>query len=89
MIYSQWLGYLKCTNAEYFGAEAVAAYQADLQVNFVYAHTSGHAAVVNLQAFAAALQPKALVPIHTEYADKYKEFFDNVAEYSDGTVYEV
>lgn len=89
VIYSQWLGYLKCTNDVYFGAEAVAAYQNDPQVNFVYAHTSGHAAVEDLKTFAAAIQPKALVPVHTEYADKYKELFDNVVEYSDGSVYEV
>lgn len=89
VIYSQWLGYLKCTNDEYFGAEEVAAYQSDPQVDFVYAHTSGHAAVEDLQTFAAALKPKLLVPVHTEYSYQYKELFDNVAEYSDGAVYEV
>lgn len=89
LIYSQWLGYLKYTNDEYFGAEEVSAYQNDPQVDFVYAHTSGHAVVKDLQTFAALFQPKALVPVHTEYADKYKELFDNVVEYNDGTAYEV
>ena len=49
LIYSQWLGYLKMTNEEYFGAEQVAAYQNDPLVNFTYAHTTGHATLDTLK----------------------------------------
>lgn len=78
VIYSQWQGYLQFKNSEYFGAENMAAYRDDPQVNFVYAHTSGHATVMDLKKFAAALKPKKLIPIHTEFSDKFKEHFDDV-----------
>lgn len=87
VIYSQWLGYLK--NKDYFGSVEMSAYQNDPQVNFVYAHTSGHATVEDLKKFAMALNPKMLVPIHTEHKDKFKEIFNNVIELSDGQTLKV
>jgi len=84
VIYSQWLGYLQCSDADYFGAEAVASYQTDPQINFVYAHTSGHATVEDLKRFAGALQPKVLVPVHTEFGGNFDGFFDNVCAIGDG-----
>lgn len=78
VIYSQWLGYLKCINDEYFGAEEFATYWRDPQINFVYAHTSGHATVEDLKAFAQAMKPKQLVPIHTEHSDQFSQFFENI-----------
>jgi len=78
VIYSQWRGYLKCENTEYYGAEEIAAYRNDPQVNFVYAHTSGHATRDILKTFAAAINPGKLVPIHTEHRDKYAQHFSNV-----------
>lgn len=84
VIYSQWLGYLQLKNTDYFGAEEMASYRDDPQVNFVYAHTSGHATVKDLEDFANALKPKQLIPIHTEYSGKFKEIFNNVVEIEDG-----
>ena len=78
VIYSQWLGYLSSMDSDYYGAEAIAGYQSDPQVNFVYAHTSGHATVEDLQKFAEALKPKILVPVHTECGNLYNDFFENV-----------
>jgi ribonuclease J len=78
VIYSQWLGYLSFSDGDYYGAEAIAAYRNDPQINFVYAHTSGHATVRDLQTFAKALRPKMLVPVHTGYRDMFGEMFDNV-----------
>jgi ribonuclease J len=78
VIYSQWLGYLSSTSSDYFGAKEIAAYKHDPQVNFVYAHTSGHATVKDLQKFATALKPKTVVPIHTEHAGSYNTLFNNV-----------
>jgi len=83
IIYSQWLGYLKCSNEEYFGSEEFSAYRSDPKVNFVYAHTSGHATVEDLQEFAQAIKPKQLVPIHTEHSDQFDKLFDNVFEMND------
>src|SRR6185369_10271485 len=78
VIYSQWLGYLSCSDDDYYGAEAMAAYRKDPQVNFVYAHTSGHATVTDLKKFANALKPKMLVPVHTECGEAFKALFKNV-----------
>jgi ribonuclease J len=80
VIYSQWLGYLKSSNNEYYGAEAMSAFQSDPQINFVYAHTSGHATIEDLQRFAGALEPKALVPIHTENSEQFSHCFCNVRQ---------
>lgn len=78
VIYSQWLGYLTYTDTDYYGAEAMSEFRNDPQINFVYAHTSGHATVEDLQRFAGALNPKMLVPVHTEYGNRYQEYFNNV-----------
>lgn len=89
VIYSQWLGYLKFKNSEYFGAENIAVFRNDPQVNFVYAHTSGHATVKDLKEFANALKPKQLIPIHTEFSSKYNELFDNVHVIDDNQELEI
>ncbi|MGD0236764.1 MAG: MBL fold metallo-hydrolase [Syntrophorhabdales bacterium] len=86
VIYSQWLGYLSYSDADYYGAEAIAAYRNDPQVNFVYAHTSGHATVKDLQRFAAAIKPRMLVPIHTEHANVYSQRFKDVVQLRDGEI---
>lgn len=83
VIYSQWLGYLSCSNVGYYGAEAMAAFRNDPQMNFVYAHTSGHATVEDLQRFTDALKPKMLVPVHTEHGLFFNSQFDNVAVLQD------
>jgi len=84
VIYSQWLGYLDGKHSDYFGSDRIAAYGEDPEVNFVYAHTSGHAPVEDLQRLAAALKPKILVPIHTEYASDFGDLFVNVMTLQDG-----
>ena len=91
VIYSQWLGYLSYSNKDYYGAEAMAAYKrGDIpDIDFHYAHTSGHAPVEDLQKFAAAFKPKMLVPIHTEFGSKYKELFDNVRVIDDNQLLEI
>jgi ribonuclease J len=89
VIYSQWLGYLSCSDDDYYGAEAITGYQDDPQVNFVYAHTSGHATVGDLQKFAKALRPKKLVPIHTEIPQQFIDSFDSVQLLEDGCVLDI
>jgi ribonuclease J len=84
VIYSQWLGYLSNPGPDYYGSEAMAAYRSDPQVKFVYAHTSGHATVEDLQTFAKALQPRMLVPVHTEHGASFSKLFDNVTQLVDG-----
>lgn len=89
VIYSQWLGYLNCSNDEYYGAAAIAAYREDGDVNFVYAHTSGHAVLADLKRFADAVKPTSLIPIHTEHAVEYEDHFGNVLKLADKEVFEL
>jgi hypothetical protein len=87
VIYSQWLGYLDGTHAEYFGSDEISAFRSDPAVNFIYAHSSGHAPLKDLQKLAAALKPKMLVPIHTEDADGFRSQFENVTTLKDGETF--
>jgi ribonuclease J len=89
VIYSQWLGYLNCSDEEYYGAEAVSAFRGDVNVNFVYAHTSGHAVLDDLKRFAEALKPKSLIPVHTEYGALYAEHFSDTIMVNDNDLYTV
>jgi ribonuclease J len=84
VIYSQWLGYLDGNHADYFGSDRISACRSDSAVNFVYAHTSGHAPVEDLKKLAAALNPRMLVPIHTEHGEDFSQHFANVVTYNDG-----
>ena len=87
VIYSQWLGYLDGNHTDYFGSDKIAAFRTDPCVNFVYAHTSGHAPLKDLQKLAAALEPKALIPIHTEDAEGFSSAFANVCVVDDGVCF--
>ena len=84
LIYSQWLGYLDGSHPDYYGSNRISAYRDDPEVNFVYAHTSGHAAVEELKRLAAALKPRKLVPIHTEHGEDFSQIFENVVTLNDG-----
>jgi len=87
VIYSQWLGYLDGSHPKYIGSNEVAAYRHDPAVNFVYAHTSGHAPVADLQRLAAALKPRMLVPIHTEHGEDFSQVFASVVTLNDGEMH--
>lgn len=87
IIYSQWLGYLK---EEYSDSKSVTMFN-ELQekYNWVYAHTSGHADLDALKKFALSLQPKKLIPIHTEHKEEFEAHFENVAIMMDNESYEI
>jgi ribonuclease J len=89
VIYSQWQGYLDGSHHHYFGAEQIAELRDCPEINFVYAHTSGHAPLKDLQSFASALKPKTLIPIHTEHGDMFENHFDNVVTLTDGIPFEL
>lgn len=52
-------------------------------------HTSGHASPADLRAFASAVAPRAVVPIHGENWDTEGGSFDNVRRLADGETMEV
>ncbi len=86
VIYSQWLGYLKQNNQDHYGSQEISSYVNDKAVNFVYAHTSGHATEDDLKKFAEALKPKKIIPIHTEFKNDYIALFNNVLTLNDNEV---
>jgi ribonuclease J len=69
LIYSMWEGYLTEKFKDY-------CKQKGIEIESV--HTSGHATIEDLRAFAKALNPKMLVPIHTFASEKYQDLFENV-----------
>jgi ribonuclease J len=87
IIYSQWLGYL---TPEFSDEKTVLLYK-KLQedYNWIYAHTSGHADLESLQQFASSLQPKVLIPIHTEHKNEFHAYFENTHILEDGIPFDV
>jgi len=80
IIHSMWEGYL---------APAFKAYCAKKGLLIEDVHTSGHAVPDDLKAFAKALNPAVLIPIHTFFADEYKNLFSNVKVLKDGEEFSV
>lgn len=78
-IWSQWSGYLKNPSGKALSLELD---RKDIPLKII--HTSGHASEQDLKRLAAAVAPKALVPIHTSRPTSYKEMFDNVTVHADG-----
>lgn len=87
VIYSQWLGYLNGNQTSTFGSDRIAALRNDPGAKFVYAHTSGHATLHDLERLAAALNPRILIPIHTERGEEFSRIFANVHALKDGEVF--
>jgi len=87
VLFSQWDGYLDKSRWSSFGAEKMASLQHDPRVHFIYAHTSGHAVLTDLKAFAVALDPKVLVPVHTELGGLSMYQLTNVARLTDGVLF--
>lgn len=77
--YSQWRGYLDQPDGvrlrEWFE---------DAGSKAAHLHTSGHASTADLKAFASAMAPKALVPIHGIAWDDDRTGFENVVRLRDG-----
>lgn len=78
-IWSQWDGYLV--------EERGRTLQADLAARAIplhRCHTSGHAAIGDLQRLAEAVAPRRLVPIHTFHPERFADVFRNVLRVRDG-----
>ena len=84
LTYSLWEGYL-----EQDSSRRVMKWLDDHDIRWQILHTSGHASVTDLKRFAAALAPRALVPIHSFETSRFGEFFDNVIQRDDGEWWDV
>jgi ribonuclease J len=80
LIYSMWDGYLKKSNTKKF-----IDYLTKRKFTLHKVHTSGHADVETLKKMAEVIKPKAIIPIHTFEAGKYKDIFRfPIVELGDG-----
>jgi ribonuclease J len=84
LIYSLWPGYLKRAELSSFHD-----WLKNRNISIVQCHTSGHASPTDLQRFAAAINPRMLVPIHSFATDRFRDFFANVVMKQDGQWWEV
>ena len=76
VIYSMWDGYLKDGRLQ--------AQLDALNIPLSKIHTSGHADTPTLKRLVAALQPKAVTPIHSEHPELFDTLFPNVEARMDG-----
>lgn len=77
--YSQWSGYLKAPDGQ-----ALQAWFDGGGAKANHIHTSGHASPADLRAFANAIAPKALIPIHGLSWDDDQEGFPPIVRIRDG-----
>lgn len=84
LFYSMWAGYLMKDSGlalqDWANANGI-----PLEV----LHTSGHASPADLKCFVAAMNPDALVPVHTFQPERYAELFPRVEMHGDGEWWEV
>jgi ribonuclease J len=82
LIWSMWDGYKEKQEKTLARIEKTGTQMKDL-------HTSGHADIPTLQKFAQTLNPKIIIPMHTQNPKKYKELFDNVRLAADNEVIKI
>jgi len=58
-------------------------------IEIEHVHTGGHVTAEDLKTFADAINPKALILIHTFYGDSYKDLFNNVKVLKDVEALEI
>lgn len=78
-VFSMWSGYLKSTEYVEVSRAFEAAGSAIAQI-----HTSGHASGADLEEFAARIEPRHLVPIHSFDWESHIHRFANVKRLQDG-----
>jgi len=80
LVYSQWWGYYD-SEREFWAAHGIEP---------IHVHTSGHAFVADLQALVRALQPRRIIPIHTQRPEAYAALFGpEVQCLPDGQILEI
>ena len=73
LIYSFWSGYRETEDMKYFLSECK-----KLGLKIVTLHTSGHADENTIKRLIETVNPKVLIPIHTENAERFKKIAPNV-----------
>jgi ribonuclease J len=84
LMYSIWRGYEQAPYTKSFLDLC-----RSLGMTIEYIHASGHAYREQLETAAARLKPAALIPIHTESAETFREFHNNVVLLHNGDKYQL
>ena len=84
LIHSQWEGYSKEDRFR-----KIDTWRQSHGIAFHQVHTTGHASASDLKRIAAALAPKVLVPIHSEFPEKYSELYPYICTRADGEWWDV
>lgn len=79
LIYSLWSGYRESPGTKRFLNAC-----RDLGIDEQPLHTSGHATASAMKKLLDALQPKTIIPIHTEHPERYEKLGWNVRALADG-----
>jgi ribonuclease J len=85
--FSMWRGYLSAPHDSYYSAPLEWLRAAGAEI--AYIHSSGHASPSGLRAFAAAVRPKVVVPVHGAKWDEEAHGFGKVCRLADGETMEV
>ncbi|HZL50017.1 MAG TPA: MBL fold metallo-hydrolase [Terracidiphilus sp.] len=85
--FSMWRGYLSDPFDSYYSAPL--DWLRDAGAEIAYIHTSGHASPADLRAFAAAVRPKMVVPVHGAKWDEESHGFGVVCRLADGETMEI
>ena len=80
-LYSYWSGYLK--KPDWLEAQAQFAKAGG---DFIQCHTSGHIHAADIVRFVGALQPKRVIPIHTEALAAFSCYFNQACLVQDGQI---
>lgn len=83
VIYSLWPGYLERPQS------LLRDWCQSGGIDFIVAHTSGHADPTTLKRFAEALRPATIIPIHTEVPETYSALFGRAVVLEDGAWFDI
>ena len=88
---SIWPQYWEQDKPEMKRLKAWLAAEPELRKRLPDIHTSGHADVESLHQIVEHIQPKAIIPIHTEHSERFSSLFSNnsVMEVADEVRYEM
>jgi ribonuclease J len=81
LIYSKWEGYKKDLKTKRF-LDFFKSHKLETKS----LHTSGHADIQTIKDFVKDLNPRKIIPVHTETPEKYKEIFGEVVNLIDDKI---
>lgn len=80
-IYSMWEGYKIRPDIK-----RVIDFVNERKMEQISLHTSGHGGISTLKKIVNGCKPKMVIPVHTEWKSRFKEYFENVCSVDDGEV---